>query len=250
MTSRVWLIGASDGIGAALARRLAKDGHVIALSARNAERMMALSSDLAGAGHLVVPLDVRDPPAVNAAWDFITERWAASGGVDVLIYNAGAYEPMGAKAFNLDTVEKIMEVNITGAFRALACVLPGFVARRSGHIVLVGSIAGYRGLPNAMGYGASKAAINHLAVNLKLDLAGTGVKVQRVCPGFVKTRLTDKNDFPMPFLMSAEAAADCIAGGMKKNRFEINFPWQMAVIFKLLNLLPDRLYFALMRHLR
>jgi short-subunit dehydrogenase len=141
-------------------------------------------------------------------------------------------------------------VNITGAFRALACVLPGFVARNSGHIVLVGSIAGYRGLPNAMGYGASKAAINHLAVNLKLDLAGTGIKVQRVCPGFVKTRLTDKNDFPMPFLMSAEAAADCIAGGMKKNRFEINFPWQMAVIFKLLNLLPDSLYFALMRHLQ
>jgi short-subunit dehydrogenase len=157
---------------------------------------------------------------------------------------------MGAKEFHLDTVEKIVDVNISGAFRALAHILPVFVARNAGHIVLVGSVAGYRGLPNAMGYGASKAAINHLAVNLKLDLSDTAIEVQLVSPGFVKTRLTDKNDFPMPFLMSAEGAADCIASGMRKSRFEISFPWQMAVIFKLLNLLPQRLYFALVRRLK
>jgi short-subunit dehydrogenase len=249
MSRRVWLIGASDGIGAALARRLAAEGDTLALSARHTGKMQALCSELSGTGHLVLPLDVRDPPSITAAWQAIQEKWAQSGGIDLFIYNAGAYEPMGAKVFDLAAVESIMEVNITGAFRALAAILPGFLMRNRGHIVLVGSIAGYRGLPNAMGYGASKAAINHLAENLKLDLADTRIKVQRVTPGFVKTQLTDKNDFPMPFLISADQAAAYIAKGLRKNRFEIVFPWQMAAIFKILGLLPQRLYFALVRHL-
>jgi short-subunit dehydrogenase len=249
MTRRVWLIGASDGIGAALARRLAGEGDILALSARNGEKMQALCAELPGSEHLVLPLDVCDPPSILAAWQSIQEKWALSGGIDLFIYNAGAYEPMGAKAFDLATVEAIVEVNITGAFRALAAILPAFVARNRGHIVLVGSIAGYRGLPNAMGYGASKAAINHLAENLKLDLADMDIKVQRVTPGFVKTQLTDKNDFPMPFLISAEQAADYIAKSLLKNCFEIAFPWPMVAMFKLLGLLPQRLYFALVRHL-
>jgi short-subunit dehydrogenase len=249
MTRRVWLIGASDGIGAALARRLAGEGDTLALSARNGEKMQALCAELPGSGHLVLPLDVCDPPSIIAAWQSLQEKWGPSGGIDLFIYNAGAYEPMSAKAFDLATVEAIVEVNITGAFRALAAVLPAFAARNRGHIVLVGSIAGYRGLPNAIGYGASKAAINHLAENLKLDLADTKIKVQRVAPGFVKTQLTDKNDFPMPFLISAEQAADYIAKGLQKNRFEIAFPGPMVAIFKILGLLPQRLYFALVRHL-
>jgi short-subunit dehydrogenase len=249
MTRRVWLIGASDGIGAALARRLAGEGETLALSARNGEKMQALRTELPGSGHLVLPLDVCDPPSIIAAWQSLQAKWGPSGGIDLFIYNAGAYEPMSAKAFDLATVEAIVEVNITGAFRALAAVLPAFVARNRGHIVLVGSIAGYRGLPNAIGYGASKAAINHLVENLKLDLADTKIKVQRVTPGFVKTQLTDKNDFPMPFLISAEQAAEHIAKGLRKNSFEIAFPWPMVAMFKILGLLPQRLYFALVRHL-
>jgi short-subunit dehydrogenase len=249
MTRRVWLIGASDGIGAALARHLASEGDTLALSARNGEKMQALSSELPGTRHLVLPLDVCDPPSIAAAWKSIDESWAQFGGIDLFIYNAGAYEPMSAKDFNLAKVEAILEVNITGAFRALAIILPSFVERNRGHIVLVGSIAGYHGLPNAIGYGASKAAINHLAENLKLDLADTAIKVQLVSPGFVRTRLTDKNEFPMPFLISADQAADCIAKGLRKNRFEIVFPWQMAFIFKFLGLLPQRLYFYLVGRL-
>lgn len=249
MTRRVWLIGASDGIGAALARRLAAEGDVLALSARNGKKMQALLSELPGTGHLVLPLDVCDRPSITAAWKSIGESWAQYGGIDLFIYNAGAYDPMGAKDFDLATVETIVEVNITGAFRALALILPSFVERNCGHIVLVGSIAGYHGLPNAMGYGASKAAINHLAENLKLDLADTRIKVQLVSPGFVRTRLTDKNEFPMPFLISADQAANSIVKGLRKNRFEIVFPWQMAAIFKFLGLLPQRLYFSLVGYL-
>ena len=250
MTKNVWLIGASDGIGASLARRLAKDGCTIALSARNAERLEHLSSELVGTGHLVVPLDVQKPTTIIAAWNTIRKSWAEIGGANVFIYNAGAYHPMSAETFALDSIESMIEVNLTGAFRALACILPEFLERNMGHIVLVGSLAGYRGLPNAIGYGASKAALNHLAENLKLDLGETGIKVQLVSPGFVRTRLTDKNDFPMPFLMAPETAADHIADGLRKDRFEIRFPWQMALIFDILYLLPRRVYFAVGKYLR
>jgi len=250
MPKQAWLIGASDGIGAALAIRLAKDGYKLALSARNVEQLELLSLTLTGTGHLVVPLDVRDPISVIAAWKTIEKNWAELGEPQLFIYSAGAYEPMSAKAFDLNSAETMVEVNLTGAFRALGCILPLFIARDSGHIVLIGSVAGYRGLPNAIGYGASKAAINHLAENLKLDLCDTKIKVQRVCPSFVKTRLTNKNDFSMPFLVSPEIAADRIADGLKSTRFEIRFPWQMALISSVLSLLPPRAYFAIVRHLR
>ena len=250
MTKNVWLIGASDGIGASLARRLAMDGHTIALSARNADKLSALSSELAGAGHLVAPLDVQKPASIIAAWNTVRESWREAGGTNVFIYNAGAYDPMSAKTFVLESAETMIEVNLTGAFRALACILPEFLERNMGHIVLVGSIAGYRGLPNAIGYGASKAGLNHFAENLRMDLSDTRIKVQLVSPGFVRTRLTDKNDFPMPFLMAPETAAECIAAGLDKDRFEIRFPWQMALIFDILYLLPRRAYFALAKYLR
>ena len=250
MTKNVWLIGASDGIGASLAVRLARDGHTLALSARNTEKLEALFCKLAGTGHFVVPLDVQKPASIAAAWNSVQESWNAAGGTNIFIYNAGAYEPMSAKTFILESAETMIDVNLTGAFRALACILPDFLKRNMGHIVLVGSIAGYRGLPNAIGYGASKAAINHLAENLRADLGDTRIKVQLVSPGFVRTRLTAKNDFSMPFLMTPEDAADRIADGLDKDRFEIRFPWQMALLFDILYLLPRRAYFAVARYLR
>jgi short-subunit dehydrogenase len=248
MKQHVWLIGASDGIGASLARRLAKDGYTLALSARNAEKLQALSLELAGKGHLVIPLDVQKPASVMAAWALVKKSWNDTGGNQIFIYNAGAYEPMNAQTFIIESVETMIDVNLTGAFRMLACVLPEFLERNAGHIVIVGSVAGYRGLPNAIGYGASKAAINHLAENLKLDLSATKIKVQLVTPGFVQTRLTDKNDFPMPFLISSDSAANYIADGIRNDRFEICFPWQMALIFKILYILPNRLYFGLVKY--
>ena len=250
MKGNVWLIGASDGIGASLARRLARDGYSLALSARNAQRLQALSLELAGTGHLVAPLDVQKPESIIAAWNTVREGWAEAGGTNIFIYNAGAYDPMSAQTFVLESAETMIAVNLTGAFRALGYILPEFLARNAGHIVLVGSLAGYRGLPNAIGYGASKAGLNHLAENLKLDLGDTKIKVQLVSPGFVRTRLTDKNDFPMPFLMAPETAADHIADGLHQDRFEIRFPWQMALIFDILYLLPRRLYLALGKYFR
>ncbi len=250
MTKNVWLIGASDGIGASLARRLAKDGYILALSARNTEKLEALSTQLDGTGHLVAPLDVQQPTSIVEAWKSVQKGWAETGGANVFIYNAGAYDPMSAQTFVLDSVETMIEVNLTGAFRALACILPEYLERNMGHIVLVGSIAGYRGLPNAIGYGASKAALMHLAENLKIDLGDTRIKVQIVSPGFVRTRLTDKNNFSMPFLMAPETAADFIADGLRKDRFEIRFPWQMGLIFDIFYLLPRRIYFSVAKYLR
>jgi short-subunit dehydrogenase len=249
MSDQVWLIGASEGIGASLARRLAKEGYVIALSSRNVERLEALKSELDGTGHLVVPLDVSDTNSIIDAWSTIKKWWDTPGGRQIFVYNAGAYEPIGAAQFDLKSIEQMLDVNLTGAIRSLSCIMPLFIERNAGHIVLVGSLAGYRGLPNALGYGASKAAINHLGENLKLDLANTKIKVQLVCPGFVRTRLTDKNHFSMPFLLSADTAADHIANGLGQNRFEIRFPWQMAMIFGFLKILPNRIYFWLARHL-
>lgn len=238
-----WLIGASEGIGAALALRLAQDGMRLTLSARNAERLEAVRASLPGAGHRAVPIDVTDTAHVAAAWTEV-------GLVDGVIYNAGAYQPMDAQHWNLPAIEQMLNVNFYGALRVLTSVLPDFLGRNAGHIVLVSSVAGYRGLPAAIGYGVSKAALIHLAENLKADVDGTAVKVQVVNPGFVKTRLTAKNDFPMPCIISPEKAADYIALGMKSGRFEVHFPRRFSLFLKMLGLLPHGAYFWVLRQLR
>jgi short-subunit dehydrogenase len=243
---KIWLVGASEGIGEAVARLLAASGAQLCLSARSGDKLVQLAAALPGAGHLVQTLDVTDAASVRTAWDAIHARW---GGLDAVIYNAGAYTPLGAKAFNLAMAESMLDVNFRGALRVLDCVIPDFVARKGGHIVLVASVAGYRGLPRAIGYGASKAALLHLAENLAIDLSDCGVKVQAVCPGFVKTRLTDKNAFPMPFIISPELAAQRIVEGMGSPRFEIHFPKRFSLILKTLQLLPHWLYFKIANRL-
>lgn len=239
---KIWLVGASEGIGECLAVMLASTGAQMALSARNSEKLQALAGRLPGAGHIAQKLDVTDGASVREAWDKIKERW---GGIDTVIYNAGTYEPMSAKQFDLAKAEQMVDVNFSGALRVLDCIIPGFVAGKSGHIVLVSSIAAYRGLPRAIGYGSSKAALLHLAENVKIDLSDCNVKVQVVCPGFVKTRLTEKNTFRMPFIITPERAADYIVSGMASNRFEIHFPRRFTLLLKTLRLLPHRLYFFL-----
>lgn len=244
---KIWLVGASEGIGEAVARMLAASGAQMALSARNEKKLEALVEELPGAAHISAPLDVTNPDSVKFAWKDIAERWQ---GVDMVIYNAGTYDPMGAQKFDLAKTEQMVDVNFRGALRILDCVIPGMVQRKGGHIVLVSSVAAYRGLPNAIGYGASKAALLHLAENLKLDLEPCNIKVQAVCPGFVKTRLTEKNEFPMPFIVEADVAAQRIVKGMAGDAFEIHFPRRFSCMLKTLALLPHALYFPLARKAR
>ena len=241
---RFWLVGASTGIGRALALRLAREGAAVAVSARDHAALARLVGEMTpvrtvGGGHAAVPVDVTDSALAGQAFDRV-------GPIDGVIYCAGAYEPMSARRPDLDALETIVDVNLSGALRVLAACVPAFWRRGSGHVVLLGSLAGYRGLPDAWGYGATKAALNHLAENLRCDLRGSGVLVQVCNPGFVATRLTDRNRFRMPFIMTPDAAADRIVRGMQRGRFEIAFPFAMTAAFRLLAALPRPLYFSVL----
>ncbi len=241
---RFWLVGASAGIGRQLALRLAREGAAVAASARDGAALAALIRELPpveteAGGHTAVQCDVADAALTANAFD-------RAGRIDGIIYCAGAYEPMSARSPDLRALESIVEVNLTGVLRVLASCVPEFHRRGSGHIVLFGSLSGYRGLPDAWGYGATKAALIHLAENLRCDLRGSGVTVQVCNPGFVETRLTDKNSFKMPLIMSPAEAADRVVRGMARGRFEIAFPFAMTAGLRLLAALPRPLYFALL----
>jgi len=239
---KIWLVGASEGIGEEVAKSFAASTAQLCISARSQDKIQAIVNSLPGAGHVALPLDVTVEESVRKVWKELSSRW---GGVDIVIYNAGVYDPLSAKDFDLAKTERMVDVNFLGALRVLDCVVPSMVARRSGHIVLVASVAAYRGLPRALGYGASKAALLHLAENMKIDLADCNIKVQVVSPGFVKTRLTDKNTFKMPFIITPELAAKRIIEGMASNRFDINFPKRFTYILKTMRILPYWLYFRL-----
>jgi short-subunit dehydrogenase len=243
---KIWLVGASEGIGEAVAKSLATAGAQVCLSARNLEKLQALVGSLAGTGHLALQLDVTKDETVRAAWQTLSARW---GNIDVVMYNAGTYDPLSVRDFDLSRTQFMVDVNFLGALRVLNMVVPAMVAAKKGHIVLVASVAAYSGLPKALGYGASKAALLHLAENMYLDLEEDGIKVQVINPGFVKTRLTDKNEFKMPFIITPEQAAAHIVKGMESSRFEIHFPKGLSCTLKFCRLLPYRLYFWLIRRL-
>ncbi|MDX1923014.1 MAG: SDR family NAD(P)-dependent oxidoreductase [Alphaproteobacteria bacterium] len=238
---KIWLIGASEGIGKCLAEALAKEGAMLAVSARQADKLDALAQTISA---LALPADVQNMSSLASAYEALRRTW---GMPDIVIYNAGYYEPMTAQQFNLAEAEKMQDINFNGCMRMLSHVLPDFIKGNKGHLVLVGSIAAYRGLPGAIGYGASKAALLHLAENLAVDLYGSGVKVQVVSPGFVRTRLTAKNNFHMPGIIEPERAAREIISGMKGNAFEIRFPFVFPTVLRWLSFLPAKLYFAIVR---
>lgn len=237
---RVWIVGASTGIGAALARELAARGAQQVLSARGVDRLAALVADLQHA--VALPFDASDASAMQAAEQ---DAVRLLGGLDMVIFNAGTYQALRAWELTPENIRTTLNVNLLGVMDGVAAVLPGMLAAGQGHVVIVGSVAGYRGLPKASVYGASKAALINFAESIYMDLAPRGIAVSLVSPGFVATPLTAQNDFKMPALITAEEAAAEILRGLAKGRFEIHFPKRFSRFLKLLQILPARLYFAL-----
>jgi short-subunit dehydrogenase len=234
---RYWLIGASEGLGRALAHKMSRAGVELVLSARNAERLEDLAAELPGPAR-VVAIDVADDASVARAAQAARE-------MDGVVYLSGVYWPMAAQDWDAEKATQMFDVNLTGAARVLGQTLPEMIARDRGHVVLTGSLSGFRGLPGAIGYAASKAGVMALAECLQADLRRTGVQVQVVNPGFIRTRLTDKNDFSMPFLMEPEAAAQAMFEHMGTDRFKKSFPTLFSWVFRLSQFLPDALYYRI-----
>ena len=237
---RVWIIGASTGIGAATARALLDAGARVALSARRADALADVAQDHTNA--TVVPLDFTDSVAVRKGWNTLVAQW---GRVDLVLIVAGTHQEM--RAWELDEAKAmaLLKTNLHGVISACSVIVPALLAQGRGAIGIVGSVAGYRGLPKALIYGASKAAVINFTESLYLDLEPKGLGVYLISPGFVKTPLTDRNDFKMPALISAEEAADEILRGLRKGHFEIHFPRRFTRMLKLMQLLPYRWYFSL-----
>ena len=232
---KYWIIGASEGLGRELSIQLSNLGVKLIISARNETRLNELSS-LTKAK--VLALDVLNIDAIKQASKSV-------GIIDGIIYVAGDYTPLNSTTWNVEEVDKMIAVNFTGAAKVLGFIVPKFLKQNNGHIVMIGSLSGFRGLPNAIGYGASKAAMMHLAENIKADLYKTPIKIQLINPGFIKTRLTEKNNFKMPFIMSVEDAAKRVIIAMHSNRFQTNFPLIFSLLFRASNLLPAFIYFWL-----
>ncbi len=243
---RVWIIGASSGIGRATAEALLRQGAHLIVSARNEAALQDFSSRQAGqnaatgATILPVALDVTDPASVTAAACTVM----AQRPLGLVLYCAGHYRAQRATAFHLPDMLQHLQVNYTGALRVLDAVLPSLLERGSGHISLVSSVAGFRGLPQGLAYGPTKAALINLAETLYLDLRDAGIGVSVINPGFVETPLTQQNAFTMPALITPEQAAGEILRGWADGRFDIHFPKRFTRWLKLLRLLPYRLYFA------
>jgi NADP-dependent 3-hydroxy acid dehydrogenase YdfG len=235
---RYWLVGASEGLGLALAQKLNTAGAEVIVSGRNKDRLDEVVAGLPGRARAVA-VDVGDEASVAQAAEEIGE-------IDGMVFLAGVYWPMPATDWNAEQAIAMADVNFTGAVRVLSHVVPQMVARDAGHIVMTGSLAGFRGLPGAVGYGASKAAVMSLTESLRADLWRTGVRVQLANPGFIKTRLTDKNAFHMPFLMTPEQAAQEMFELMcDKAAFDRSFPGLFSLVFRLSRFLPNWLYYRL-----
>lgn len=240
----IWIIGASSGIGAALTRELAAQGATLILSARRQNALEDLEQSLSGTGHLVLPLDIADHAAVTKAHDYITQTYPK---LDSAIFMAALYSAHDGKQKNISFIHDMLNVNLGGAFNMIDVVRPYFEERGQGQIVLCASVAGYRGLPFGQPYCAGKAALINLAESLHIELSPKNIDVKVINPGFVKTPLTDKNNFPMPMMISAEKAAKAIAKDLLTKCFEIHFPKRFTFIMKILRALPTDLYLRLAR---
>ncbi len=234
---RYWLVGASAGLGAALAHKLSRAGAEVIVSARSEDKLAALVKALPGKARFEA-IDVQDIDSVRTAARNV-------GDVDGIVYLAGAYWPFGAKEWEPDHATTMIDVNLTGLVRVMGETVPDMVKKDAGHIVITSSLTAFRGLPKSIGYTASKAGTMSLAECMYADLRKTGVQVQVINPGFIKTQLTDKNDFKMPFLMTPEDAAQQAFDHMNSDRFKTSFPFVFSLLFRFARLLPDAIYFRL-----
>jgi NAD(P)-dependent dehydrogenase (short-subunit alcohol dehydrogenase family) len=242
-----WITGGGTGIGRATALRLARDGWQVAISGRREEplnEVVSTAGELEGR-ILPVPVDVTDRDACVAAAERIE---AELGPLHLVILNAGTFTKFNAiKDFDATAFDTHYAVNFFGVINGINAALPLLKQRRSGHIVIISSVSGYRGLPLAAPYGSSKAALIHLAESLRFDLEPAGIDVTVVNPGFVETPLTEQNRFPMPALTSTNVAADRIVKGIYRRRFEVTFPRRLTYFLKLMRMLPYAVYFPIMR---
>ena len=237
----IWITGGSTGIGKALAIKFAAMGWNVAISARRAELLNELSNSYENISGF--PLDVTDKEKCKEVFNEIKNKFE---NIDICFFSTGTWDPKKEKEIDVEQMEDVFKVNFFGTVNCIKAVEQYFRDKKKGIITIVSSIAGYRGLPNSTGYGPSKSALNNLAESLYFDFGRSNVRICLVSPGFIKTPMTDKNDFKMPFLKTPEYAAEKIYDGLvNKNSFEIHFPKSLTTILKILSFLPNKIYFGL-----
>ena len=237
----IWITGGSTGIGKAVAIKFASKGWNVAISARR-ENLLKEISDKNENIH-GFPLDVTDRSKCKEVFKKIRDEFQS---IDICFFSTGTWNPKKERDIDVEQIEDVFKVNFFGTLNTIKAVEEYFKNKREGIITIVSSIAGYRGLPNSTGYGPSKSALNNLAESLYFDFKRSNVRVCLVSPGFIKTPMTDKNDFKMPFLKTTEYAANKIYDGLiNKNVFEIHFPKSLTIILKILSFLPSKVYFSL-----
>ena len=237
----IWITGGSTGIGKALAIKFAKEGWNVAISARRENLLKEVCDEYENIKSF--PLDVTDKTKCKEVFQNILNTHQ---NIDICFFSTGTWDPKREKDIDVEQIENVFKINFFGTLNSIKAVEKYFKDKRSGTITIVSSIAGYRGLPNSTGYGPSKSALNNLAESLYFDFGRSNVRVCLVSPGFIKTPMTDKNDFKMPFLKTKEYAAEKIYDGLvNKNSFEIHFPKSLTMILKILSLLPNKIYFGL-----
>ena len=237
----IWITGGSTGIGKALAIKFAKEGWNVAISARRENLLKETCGEHENISSF--PLDVTDKNKCKEVFQNIVNNF---NNVDICFFSTGTWDPKREKDIDVEQIENVFKINFFGTLNSIKAVEKYFKDKKSGTITIVSSIAGYRGLPNSTGYGPSKSALNNLAESLYFDFGRSNVRVCLVSPGFIKTPMTDKNDFKMPFLKTPEYAAEKIYDGLvNKNSFEIHFPKSLTIILKILSFLPNRIYFGL-----
>ncbi len=237
---KIWITGASSGIGKAVAEKFATEGWKVAVSARRKELLQDMAKDQNISSF---PLDITDRSQINNVFQNILKEF---GNIDVCLFSSGTYEPKDEQNIDPDKIKNVINVNFLGVIDCVKTVEEYFKNKKTGHISIVSSIAGYRGLPNSSGYGPSKAALTNFCESIYFDFKKFGVRVSVISPGFIKTPLTDKNEFPMPFLKTVDYAANQIFNGLvKSNAFEIHFPKGLTLTLKFLRILPYKLYLFL-----
>ena len=241
----IWITGASTGIGKALAIKFSQNGWKVAISARREVLLNEIVSE--NKNIFAFPFDVTDKEKCNSTFNLIKNKF---DNIDLCVFSTGTWDPKKEKEIDVEQIENVMKINFFGTLNCIKSVESYFKTRGYGQISIVSSIAGYRGLPNSTGYGPSKSALNNLAESLYFDFKRHGVRVSLISPGFIKTPMTDKNDFKMPFLKSPEFAAEKIYNGLVNSKsFEIDFPKQLTITLKFLKILPIKLYFKIVERM-